>query len=150
VSEFRTRLVTHAAADRLLDTLLTELRTQGLIRPRGQQRTDSTHVLAAIRLLNRLECVQRTNGLPVDVQAAVWGSILPATWSFMLAAHVRGLGTAWTVLHLTYEEAAAQVLGISYSQVMQTALIPVAYTQGTDFRPAPRLPLDSMVHWDRW
>lgn len=57
LSEFRTRLVTHAAADRLLDTLLAELRAQELIRPRGRQRTDSTHVLAAIRILNRLECV---------------------------------------------------------------------------------------------
>jgi len=57
LSEFRSRLVTHAAAERLLDTLLTELRAQGLVRPRGRQRTDSTHVLAAIRILNRLECV---------------------------------------------------------------------------------------------
>jgi transposase len=57
LSEFRTRLVIHAASERLLDTLLTELRAQGLVRPRGRQRTDSTHVLAAIRILNRLECV---------------------------------------------------------------------------------------------
>ena len=92
----------------------------------------------------------RTNGLPVDAQAAIWGSILPATWSFMLAARARGLGTAWTTLHLTFEEEAAEVLGIPYREVMQAALIPVAYTKGTDFKPVLRRPLDEMVHWESW
>ena len=92
----------------------------------------------------------RTDGLPVDVQAAIWGSILPATWSFMLAARARGLGTAWTTLHLTFEEEAAEVLGIPYREVMQAALIPVAYTKGTDFKPVLRRPLDEMVHWETW
>ncbi|TMF46772.1 MAG: nitroreductase family protein [Chloroflexi bacterium] len=83
-------------------------------------------------------------------QAGVWGSILPAVWSFMLAARLHGLGTAWTSVHLYYEQEAAQVLGIPYEQVMQAALIPVAYTLGTDFKPAPRIPLESVLHWDRW
>ena len=58
----------------------------------------------------------------------------------MLAARLHGLGTAWTSVHLYYEQEAAQVLGIPYEQVMQAALIPVAYTLGTDFKPAPRIP----------
>src|SRR2546427_8267406 len=44
----------------------------------------------------------RIDGLPSSSQAGAWGSILPATWSFMLAARARGLGTAWTTLHLTF------------------------------------------------
>jgi len=83
-------------------------------------------------------------------QAGVWGSILPAVWSFMLAARARGLGTCWTTLHLAYEQEAAEILGIPYADVMQTSLIPVAYTLGTDFKPAPRQSLDTMVHWEQW
>lgn len=92
----------------------------------------------------------RTDSAPIVGQAGVWGSILPAVWSFMLAARSRGLGTAWTTLHLRYEEEAAEVVGIPYAEVMQTALIPVAYTLGTDFKPGPRAPLDSIVHWEQW
>lgn len=83
-------------------------------------------------------------------QAGAWGSILPAVWSFMLAARARGLGTAWTTLHLKYEKEAAEVLGIPYEQYTQTSLIPVAYTIGTDFQPAKREPLDTILHWNNW
>jgi len=89
-------------------------------------------------------------GFPVSAQAAVFGSILPAVWSFMLAARARGLGTAWTTLHLNYEAEIAQLLGIPYQSVMQVALIPVAYTKGTDFKPAYRMPLESVLHHDSW
>lgn len=92
----------------------------------------------------------RTDGLPGNAQAGVWGSILPATWSFMLAARARGLGTAWTTLHLPYEKEAAEVLGIPYDKITQAALIPVAYTLGTDFKPAAREPLETVVHWNEW
>jgi nitroreductase len=96
-------------------------------------------------------CVEgRTDRAPVVVQASRWGSIIPAAWSFMLAARARGLGTVWTTFHLRHEREAAELLGIPFDQVMQAALIPVAYTIGTDFKPAARHPLDTMVHWDRW
>jgi len=84
-------------------------------------------------------------------QASIYGSILPAVWSFMLAARSRGLGTAWTTLHLLHEEEAAGLLGIPHADVMQTALVPVAYTRGTDFRKAPRSrSLDQVLHVDGW
>jgi nitroreductase len=96
-------------------------------------------------------CIQgRAEGLPSAEQAGFWGSILPAIWSFMLAARARGLGTSLTTVHLYYEPEAAEVLGIPYEQVTQAALIPMAYTLGTDFKPAPRIPLESVLHWDRW
>lgn len=100
------------------------------------------HVIPVIR--------GRTDGAPIVGQAGVWGSILPAAWSFMLAARARGLGTTWTTLHLRYEEEAAEVLGLPYAEVMQAALIPVAYTLGTEFKPGPRAPLESFVHWEQW
>jgi nitroreductase len=92
----------------------------------------------------------RTDGQPAAAQAGRWGSIVPAAWSFMLAARERGLGSVWTTFHLRHEREAAELLGIPYDDVMQVALIPVAYTLGTDFRPAPRRPLDAVVHWDGW
>lgn len=92
----------------------------------------------------------RVEGLSNADQAGTWGSILPATWSFMLAARARGLGTCWTTVHLHYEQEAAEVLGIPYGKVTQAGLIPVAYTLGTDFKPAARVPLDSILHWNRW
>jgi nitroreductase len=98
-----------------------------------------------------IPCIQgRAENTPFMQQAVRWGSVLPATWSFMLAARSRGLGTAWTSLHLAYEREAAAVLGIPYEQVMQVALIPVAHTIGTDFKPGPRIPTDQRVHWDSW
>jgi transposase len=57
LSEFRSRLVAGQAETLLFETLLTHLHTLGLVKPRTRQRTDSTHVLAAIHVLNRLECV---------------------------------------------------------------------------------------------
>jgi nitroreductase len=82
-------------------------------------------------------------------QAGVWGSILPAAWSYMLAARARGLGTAWTTLHLSYEAEVAQVLGLP-PEVRQGALIPTAFSIGTEFKRAPRQPLDEVLHVDHW
>lgn len=90
------------------------------------------------------------DGQPAASQAGWWGSLLPAAWSFMLAARARGLGSCWTTIHLYYEQEAADVLGIPYDKVVQAALIPVAHTLGTDFKPGARVPLDEILHLDRW
>ena len=82
--------------------------------------------------------------------ASYWGSLFPAVWSFCLAARSRGLGTSWTTLHLRYEREAADILGIPYDSVSPGALLPVAYTVGTDFKPAARVDLDSIVHIGGW
>jgi nitroreductase len=98
-----------------------------------------------------IPCIEgRTDGKGVFTQASRWGSIMPAAWSFMLAARSRGLGTVWTSFHLAHEQEAAELLGIPYGEVMQAALIPVAYTIGTDFKPAKRAPVETMAHWERW
>jgi nitroreductase len=96
----------------------------------------------------------RVENLPapmaVVAQASTYGSILPAAWSFMLAARARGLGTSWTTLHLFHEAEAADILGIPFAEVTQCALIPVAYTKGTSFNAGPRKSLDGVLHVDRW
>jgi nitroreductase len=83
-------------------------------------------------------------------QAGWWGSIMPAVWSFMLALRSRGLGSSLTTLHLLKEDEAADLLGIPAGEVTQVGLIPVAYTIGTEFRPASRRPCADVVHWDSW
>lgn len=91
----------------------------------------------------------RTDGMPVVMQASIWGSLFPAVWSFQLAARARGLGTCFTTLHLIHEQDAADLLGIP-AHVMQGALIPVAHTLGTDFKPGARRDLDPIIHVDGW
>jgi nitroreductase len=81
--------------------------------------------------------------------AGVYGSLLPAVWSFMLALRSRGLGAAYTTLHLAYENEVGDVLGIPPT-VTQAALIPVAYYTGDDFKPAARKPIESVTYWNEW
>jgi nitroreductase len=92
----------------------------------------------------------RPESKPLSRQAILWGSILPAAWSFMLALRSRGLGTAWTTTHLEHEREAAEILGIPVERVTQAALFPVAYTLGTVFKPAYREALDDVVRWNTW
>lgn len=92
----------------------------------------------------------RLDGLPTMATASMYGSILPGAWSFMLAARERGLGTAWTTIHLMFEEQAAEILEIPYAEVTQCALITMGYSKGTDFKPAKRPPLETVVHRDTW
>ncbi|HET9733061.1 MAG TPA: nitroreductase family protein [Acidimicrobiales bacterium] len=88
-------------------------------------------------------------GAPPQAWAGHLGSVLPAVWSFQLALRSRGLGSAWTTFHLAFEADAAALLGIP-DDVMQVALLPVAYTKGTDFSPADRPPPERIVSWNTW
>jgi nitroreductase len=99
------------------------------------------HVIPVIR--------GRVDGQSNAAAAGFYASIIPAAWSFMLAARARGLGTAWTSLHLPHEKEASELLGIpdDYTQV---ALIPTAYFTGTTFKPAQRPPASSITHWEKW
>jgi nitroreductase len=81
--------------------------------------------------------------------ASFYGSILPAAWSFMLALRSKGLGSAWTTLHLDFEGEAAELLGVPPT-VTQVALLPVAYTVGDGFKPAPRRPAAGITYWNHW
>ena len=98
-----------------------------------------------------IPCINgRTDGMPASAQAARWGSIFPAAWSFMLAGRARGLGMTFTTLHLNCEREAAELLDIPFDEVMQAGLLPVAFTRGTDFKPAARTSVPEMTHWNSW
>lgn len=92
----------------------------------------------------------RLDGVPSMMAASMLGNVLPAMWSFMLAARARGLGTAWTTLHLMFEQQVADILGIPFDEVQQACLSPLAFTKGTDFKPAMRPDPDTIIHWDGW
>ncbi|WP_406815277.1 nitroreductase family protein [Mycobacterium sp. M23085] len=92
---------------------------------------------------------QRIDTAELGIAAAAWASIIPAGWSFLLALRSRGLGSVWTTMHLFKEKEVAELLGIP-PNVTQAALFPVAYTIGTDFRPAKRPPAETITYWDSW
>lgn len=97
-----------------------------------------------------IPCIeQRIDGAALGIAAAAWASIIPAGWSFLLALRSRGLGSVWTTMHLFKEQEVAELLGIPPT-VTQAALFPVAYTVGTDFRPAKRPPAETITFWDSW
>jgi nitroreductase len=114
---------------------------------------------SAFWLMDRLEqvpvhvipCVvgRLPDGAPNVMAASVYGSIFPAVWSFQLALRSRGLGSTLTTLHLFAEKEVAAALGIP-DDVMQVALLPIAYTKGTSFKPATRPDPASITSFDRW
>jgi nitroreductase len=117
--------------------------------------TDSAHYLTAnfhrVPVM-MVPCIAgNLDKAPAFRAASAWGSLLPAVWSFMLAARERSLGTAWTTIHLMDggDAEAAELLGIPEGYT-QAGLFPVAYTIGTDFKEAKRLPLEPILHWNQW
>ncbi|WP_445151337.1 nitroreductase family protein [Baekduia sp. Peel2402] len=132
------------------------------LRARAAERTeDATHQRVGDSALFLAENLERVPALvlscldePIDLSsngnaAPTYGSVMPAIWSFQLALRSRGLGSAWTTLHLGEEAAAAELLGIP-DGVAQIALLPVAYTIGTDFKPARRQSIRELTYWNRW
>jgi nitroreductase len=97
-----------------------------------------------------IPCIERRlDRLGLVAAASAFGSILPAAWSFVLALRSRGLGTVWTTAHLWNQDVAADVLGIP-DGVTQVAMFPVAYTIGTDFKPAHRPPPETITSFNEW
>ena len=89
------------------------------------------------------------DGSPHGMAAAVYGSIYPAMWSFQLALRSRGLGSTLTTISLFFEKDVAEVLNMP-EDIMQVALLPVAYTRGTDFKIAVRQPPEEITYFDQW
>jgi nitroreductase len=136
-----------------------EYRREGLAREEGEspafdRMNESVQHLA--RNLHRapalvIPCLRgRMESQAAFAQASQWGSIIPAIWSLMLAFRSRGLGSAWTTVHLHREREAADLLGIPYAAYTQAGLFPVAFTLGADFRRGPRKPAAEVIRWNRW
>ncbi|MBV8135357.1 MAG: nitroreductase family protein [Deltaproteobacteria bacterium] len=98
-----------------------------------------------------LPCIEgRVEAAGPGAQASLYGSIMPATWSLMLALRARGLGSVLITRHIEHcEREIAEILDIP-DDVTQAALVPVAYFTGADFKPAKRLPVQKCTHWNRW
>jgi nitroreductase len=92
----------------------------------------------------------RVEGKNASDQAAMWGSIVQAAWSFCLALRERGLGSAWTTVTLEREKEMADLLGIPFEQYTQVGLFPIAYTLGTDFKRAWRKPVSEVLSYNRF
>ncbi|MGQ4806683.1 hypothetical protein NKDENANG_00014 [Candidatus Entotheonellaceae bacterium PAL068K] len=124
-------------------------RLRGSGHPRERVTTSAAHL------------AQHLDRVPVLVIVTVWGthdgsgrpglfdSVLQSAWSFCLALRARGLGSAWTTLHLSRAREVAELLGIP-DGVSQVVLLPVAWTIGTDFKPAARRPASAITWFDRW
>jgi nitroreductase len=101
-------------------------------------------------LVHFIPClVGRLVGSDLFAQASVYGGILPTAWSIMLDLRARGVGSAWTTVHLKYAQEAAALLGIP-DHITQAALLPVAYYTGDDFKPAKRVPARERTYWNGW
>jgi nitroreductase len=96
-----------------------------------------------------LACILGRPAGDVAQQVALYGSVLPAAWSLMLALRARGLGSTWTTLHLIHEQEAALALGIPEG-VTQTVLLPVGYLKNATLRPAERKPAREVTYWESW
>jgi len=124
--------------------------------PRGKQESrvyDSANYLAEHLHevpVHLIACVKGRveKGTPL-VQSSLYGSIMPAVWSLMLAMRVRGLGSAWTSLHISAETEIAKLLGIP-EDFTQAVLLPIAYFTGEDFKPAKRIPAKQVTSWNTW
>jgi nitroreductase len=120
----------------------------GLVRDSATYLAEHMHEAPVLMI----PCLQgRAEQAPL-LSSSFWASLFPAVWSFCLALRSRGLGSCWTTLHLLDdgEQQAAEVLGIPFDEYSQGGLLPIAYTKGTDFRPAKRLPAEAVTHWDSW
>ena len=122
----------------------------------GQTKRVYESAVALTEFLDRvpvlvIPCIEgRVDNMPNVFAASMYGSILPAAWSFLLALRSRGLGSVWTTLHLMREKEVAELLGIPFDTMTQVALFPVAHTVGTDFKPAKRPPAEEITYWDEW
>jgi len=95
-----------------------------------------------------IPCVEQPfDGSSNAAAASLYGAILPAVWSFQLALRSRGLGSAYTTLHLYRDAEVAKLCNIPEGTT-QVALLPVAYTVGTDFKPARRPSPESITSWN--
>jgi len=91
----------------------------------------------------------RANDASPAANAGLYGSIIPAAWSLMLALRSRGIGSAWTTLHLSYEKECNEILGIP-ADVTTAALLPAAYFSGETFKKADRVPANELTYWETW
>jgi len=116
------------------------------------QRLQDVPVMVIPLIIGRMEDAAKAapgGGNLTNAAAGLMGSIIPAMWSFQLALRSRGLGSVLTTIHLGLEQEAAELLGVP-AHMSQAGLLPVAYTKGTDFKPAARPPVSEITYLDTY
>ena len=122
--------------------------------PREDKLLESAYALA--EKLDRMPALLiplmpgRPDGKSVIEQAAMWGSIVQAVWSFFLALRSRGLGSCWATVTTRREKEIADLLGIPFEDYTQIGMFPIAYTIGTDFKKAYRKPVAEVLSYNRF
>src|SRR2546426_10901055 len=148
--EFRDRLLAGSAAALLLDKLLTRCRTMGLLTVRGQQRTDSTHVLAAIRVMNRLELVAETLRAALNAVATVapdWlQAVTPLAW---YERYSRRIEESRLPKDTAAREAYAQMVGEDGFQFLDALEAPDAPQEARELPVIATLRRTWQRHYDR-
>jgi nitroreductase len=125
------------------------------IRSHEQQKVSDSADYLAERMgqvpVHVVPCVQVDGDGKLTAENALqyWSSIIPAAWSYMLAARSRGLGTTWTGLTIMAEDEMRAILDLP-ANVYHATTIPTAYYTGTTFHPAARIPIEEVLHYDRW
>jgi len=120
--------------------------------PGGDQIVASAHALAD--KLHQMPAILiplmpgRPEGKNLPEQSPMWGSILQAVWSFLLALRERGLGSTWTTVASRRETQIAQLLGIPRDRFTQVGMFPIAYTIGTDFKKVYRKPVSEVLTYN--
>ena len=159
ISSRRWMVVRDPATKERLANLYRDAGGQGIIDVAG--RLEGTGHTSERVMASGAYLARRLADVPAIVIACIWGqhdgsgkpglfdSVLQAAWSFCLAARTRGLGTAWTTLHLNRSDEVAELLGIP-DGVTQVVLLPVAHTVGAEFKPARRRPAQEITYFDRW
>ena len=88
-------------------------------------------------------------GAEVSSQIGFYGSILPTAWSLMLALRSRNLGATWTSLLSSRQEEIGEILEVPQG-VVQTVMLPVAYTKGANLKRAQRQDARELTYWNSW
>jgi nitroreductase len=120
--------------------------------PGGDRITASAHALAD--KLHQMPAILiplmpgRPEGKTLPEQSPMWGSILQAVWSFLLALRERGLGSTWTTVASRREKQIAQLLGIPHDRFTQVGMFPIAYTIGTEFEKVHRKPVSEVLTYN--
>jgi nitroreductase len=109
---------------------------------------DKMHDVPAL-LIPCIDVSHLPDPVPPTSWVSIMGSIFPAVWSFQLALRSRGLGSCLTTLHLLHADEARALLGLP-ENLMQVAMLPIAYTIGAEFKPADRPPVEDITHWNGW
>ncbi|MCB2074234.1 MAG: nitroreductase family protein [Novosphingobium sp.] len=112
--------------------------------------------MALVEKLDRMPAILiplmpgRPDGKGLVEQASMWGSIVQAVWSFMLALRERGLGSIWATVTTRREKEIAELLGIPHEEYTQVGFFPIAYTVGTEFKKAWRRPVSEVLSYNRF